>query len=1155
MTEQTQLFSINNQNLFSNNYLEKRLPNISLWEDESKKAEEAFEKIIKAYDSIKTFNLGSGEEAELESRFIRPVLKALGFEYKPQPPLMRRSPDYALFEDEQSYKLARGTVHESKRFYAHALTILEAKYWERRLNDTDANDKKYRHDPTAQTVKYLDDVSFLSDSRIQWAILTNGAQWRLFYHKASSRSGNFYEVDLKDIILSKDSKRFLYFYLFFSRDAFVPHHETRKTWLDQHLEGSEQYAARISNKLKDLVFDRVFIALAEGFIHYRHNELGIHEETEQTLEKIFKDCLMLLYRLLFILYAESRELLPVGNKNYYRRSFSKLKHDIVKHRTESGLEGISTRDAEYWSRLKGLFKIISKGDVALNMPIYNGGLFEEPAASILVDHEIPNRFLAEAIDLLTIDREGDYATASYHFIDYSSLSVRHLGDIYEGLLEFHLRIAEEDLVEVRQKGKSIWQEASKVKASVKTFGKKEKGEVYIENSKRERRATGSYYTPHYIVEYIVDNTVGPMLDERLNEVRTLLEEYKKETKKAKRLRATASIREQNNSIRELEERIFNELFDIKVLDPAMGSGHFLVHTVDYITDKIVKFLAEEPENPIIKNIEKLKLEIIEDVSRQGVSIDVNKLTEVNLIKRMVMKRCVYGVDINEMAVELAKLSLWLDSFTLGAPLSFLDHHFKCGNSLLGSTLNELEKTLEGQLFALDLEPLRRATKNLIFVSKLSDSTHNQVLDSARKYHEAINSLQGYRILLDLVTTMNYGSDKARDVLTLRAGAVDVRNLAESIKKLPKSEREIIESVEKFADKYGAFNWEFEFPEVFFDEMGAIINNGGFDTVIGNPPYVRQEGFGEIKDYFKYRFSVYHGTADLYTYFIERGVSLLKKDGLFSYIVANKWMRANYGEPLRRWMKDKEIVRIIDFGDLPVFQGVTTYPCILIIKSGKATNKFKATNVKNLNVDGLQNYINENKFSVSIDSLDDKGWTLVDEASHSLLEKLKSVGIPLSDYVDGNIYRGVLTGLNEAFVIDEEIKDSLIKKDLKSAEFIKPFLAGKDIKRYKSPVAQKYLILFPKGFTKKQSGNEKDKWKWLQETYPALAKHLGSFALKGEKRGDKGEYWWELGACDYDEELDKPKITYPNIRKKPEYILDDTKKYSNQKYFISSFNAK
>ncbi len=220
---------------------------------------------------------------------------------------------------------------------------------------------------------------------------------------------------------------------------------------------------------------------------------------------------------------------------------------------------------------------------------------------------------------------------------------------------------------------------------------------------------------------------------------------------------------------------------------------------------------------------------------------------------------------------------------------------------------------------------------------------------------------------------------------------------------------------------------------------------GFDVVIGNPPYVRQELLGDFKSYFQKHYKVFHGVADLYSYFFEKGIGLLNDAGMFGIIVANKWMRANYGEPLRKWLKLQLIKKIIDFGDLPVFQGATTYPCIFIADKKETSDLIKVTNVKTLEFLKLNDYVQENSVSIKNNSLDDSGWNLGSETEQQLLKKLHTAGMPLREYVKGKIYRGVLTGLNEAFVIDKETKNRLIAEDIKSAEIIKPFLAGKDIK--------------------------------------------------------------------------------------------------------------
>jgi hypothetical protein len=288
--------------------------------------------------------------------------------------------------------------------------------------------------------------------------------------------------------------------------------------------------------------------------------------------------------------------------------------------------------------------------------------------------------------------------------------------------------------------------------------------------------------------------------------------------------------------------------------------------------------------------------------------------------------------------------------------------------------------------------------------------------------------------------------------------------------------------------------------------------------------------------------VYAGTADLYAYFIERGISLLSIGGVFSYIVANKWMRANYGEPLRKWLKTKCIDEITDFGDLPVFEGATTYPCIIRVSNQTPHLQPLVTNVQSLDFPSLKDYVETHANRLDQSKFADGGWSLSNTMTQNILEKLHEGSISLEKYVDGKIYRGILTGLNEAFVIDQQTRDRLINEDPKSAELIKPFLSGREIKRYQSPSIKTYLIAIPKGWTKKKSHNSNSAWKWFVNNYPAISEHLITFEKKAIKRQDKGDYWWELRACVYYDEFERPKILFPDISLRGNFIFDAVGKF-------------
>jgi hypothetical protein len=341
------------------------------------------------------------------------------------------------------------------------------------------------------------------------------------------------------------------------------------------------------------------------------------------------------------------------------------------------------------------------------------------------------------------------------------------------------------------------------------------------------------------------------------------------------------------------------------------------------------------------------------------------------------------------------------------------------------------------------------------------------------------------------------------------------------------------------------------PMNFAQEFPAVMRDGGFDAIVGNPPYVRQELLGNIKPYLQTHYRTYHGVADLYVYFFERDLMLLKKKGILGIIVANKWLRTNYGEPLRRWMKQQCLEEITDFGDLPVFQQATTYPCIVRMIKDAPRETFKAVKIETLdfNSSSLEDFVSEHSYEVRQTSLDDEsGWALIDRESQTLLDKLRATGITVAEYVSGEVYYGIKTGLNEAFVIDAGTREQLVAEDEKSEELIKPFLLGREIKQYQLPRSSSFLIFIPKGWTHKHF-KARDAWEWLQESYPAIATHLAPFAVAAEKRYDKGDYWWELRACDYYAAFEKSKIIYPNICKQPEFTLDDSGSYTNQKCFI------
>jgi type I restriction-modification system DNA methylase subunit len=339
-------------------------------------------------------------------------------------------------------------------------------------------------------------------------------------------------------------------------------------------------------------------------------------------------------------------------------------------------------------------------------------------------------------------------------------------------------------------------------------------------------------------------------------------------------------------------------------------------------------------------------------------------------------------------------------------------------------------------------------------------------------------------------------------------------------------------------------------ETFETNFPQVIKDGGFDVIVGNPPYVRQETLGEeFKTYAKQNFETFAGTADLYIYFIEQAHKLLKPGGLFGMIVSNKWMRSNYGKALREFITNNaEIMEIIDFGELPVFENAATFPVIIITRKAKTEKqKFLYAPIKRLDFDLLTTEVKEVGSILDERALQSENWSLTNDREQAILEKMRNAGIPLGEYVNDEIYYGVKTGYNEAFVINRWLRDKLVAENPKSLEIIKPFVVGDDVRKYHINTRETYLI-----FTRRGIDISK---------YKAVKKYLTSYKerlmprpkdLQGEWNGRKaGAYeWYEIqDSVDYFEKFSHPKIAYPDIAKESRFAFD-TQGFSLAIRFIS-----
>jgi type I restriction-modification system DNA methylase subunit len=473
------------------------------------------------------------------------------------------------------------------------------------------------------------------------------------------------------------------------------------------------------------------------------------------------------------------------------------------------------------------------------------------------------------------------------------------------------------------------------------------GTVYVQNDRRERKATGSYYTPDYIVKYIVRQTVGPVMDEKLDALRPRLRQVEQDYHRlVSRKRDMEKVTpDEPRLLRENFGEALHALFEIKILDPAMGSGHFLVEAVDYVTDRLVRFLDGFPF--LATFFEGMRRAILDEMNRQNVVVDPHRLTDVTLLKRHVLKRCIYGVDLNPMAVELAKVSLWLDCFTLGAPLSFLDHHLRVGNSLIGTMAQELD---EGQdngrqmnMFTGPFVGLLRAAENMRGVSRITDVTLEQVKESGQLFHSFDKASKPFKQLLDIYVAQHFGVELADEFLTVHTQDQALAML-KGQKDIPAVYQDTLAQTRALYEEKRFFHWDLEFPEVFIDlEKTKWKDDGGFDAVIGNPPYVDSENMTkdvpDEREYISDHFKTASGNWDLYIPFWEQVIQLSNNEGRTSLITPNKWISIGYGKALREFASNN-IYQIADFSRIRVFEDVGIFPIVAVMGKLKRSEQSK-----------------------------------------------------------------------------------------------------------------------------------------------------------------------------------------------------------------------
>jgi hypothetical protein len=755
-------------------------------------------------------------ESQTEDDFIWPVLAALGWSESLRQQNLTVTgrddvPDGLLFADATA-KASANAQGDQWRRYAHGLAVVESKRWARPLDRASGRDETTA--PSTQMLRYLRRIDDLTGGALRWGILTNGTRWRLYWAGARSISEEFLEIDLGRVLAPGDDVPsadgavrdhwLRVFAVMFGRDAFLRDGADQRSFHDRARAEAAFYEERVAASLSKLVFEVVFPSLAKSIAE---------AAPDAPLTDVRDAALVLLYRLLFLLYAEDRDLLPVSDPRYDDYALRPLRLDVGR-RVTSG-DAFSTSAARIWSHVSDLSRIIDKGDASVGIPPYNGGLFATAGTPLLTSARVPDSVMAPALDALSYERPS----GERRYINYRDLSVQQLGSIYERLLEFEI---------VRD----------------------DSGGLAVRPNLFARKNSGSYYTPDELVGLILDETLEPLISERMDAFRTALSKLNPKDAEDYRRR----------ELRDADPA--NAILSLRVCDPAMGSGHFLVSLVDTLADHVLDAMAEAAvlgadlhySSPLADKIEDIRATILKNARAANWTIDEEQLDDRHIVRRMVLKRCVYGVDKNPMAVELAKVALWLHTFTVGAPLSFIDHHLHAGDSLFGLWVRDaIDKAtaMGGELFYNEaLRNAQRSAEAMKTIEALTDVEIAEAHRSAAMYEDVelmTGELDGFVSFLHALDWLDLkAKDKALARLWLDGRFGDPIPIARG-RKAPEGGMAKLEEVEAFTTIWQRaraligeerfLNWQTAFPGVW-DNWASKGREGGFDAVVGNPPWDR-----------------------------------------------------------------------------------------------------------------------------------------------------------------------------------------------------------------------------------------------------------------------------------------------------------------------------
>ncbi len=631
-----------------------------------------------------------------------------------------------------------------------------------------------------------------------------------------------------------------------------------------------------------------------------------------------------------------------------------------------------------------------------------------------------------------------------------------------------------------------------------------------------RKQTGSYYTPRDIVDYMVDEALVAVFKQKCTPTDG---DAKLWDERLRYLLDYAHAFDDASDWFDADETetLVRAISALNILDPAVGSGAFPMGVLHKLTLVLRRLDAD---NSRWERLQKERaqqrataaFDTTDDETRREELLEIDatfkRYRDSDFGRKLyLIQNCIYGVDIQPVACQIAKLRFFIslaieqepdseaENFGI-RPLPNLETRFLAANTLLG------------------------LTGNRTFTSSRTQELEREIVRNGERHFHAITRQQKLQC-------------QRRDKKLREALAAELREVG-----MPAEDAENIASWDRY-DTHAVAEW---FAP---DRMFGIQD--GFDVVIGNPPYIRHEKIRALKPALKTQFEPFFAsTADISVYFYKRGEELLRERGILTYICTNKFMRSRYGKNLRQFLaSEMSLQSLLDFGSVSVFEAAVD-ACIVLVEKRlpEVNHTFRASTLRGESEGfNVQEAFQAQAFPMQVSQLSVEGWTVASPETFALIEKIQDTGTSLEEYVNGGLYRGVVTGCNDAFIIDDSVRAQLIAEDANSAALIKPLLRGRDLRKWKSDWANLYLIAIPSSVNREWPWSDAESASEAKQifarTYPAIYQHLEGYHDKLVARDDQGKFYWEFRSCAYYAEFGKPKIVYSEISKSLYACYDTT----------------